>query len=216
MVIDQSGSGKLIDCPTCRIQLEVPHGTPLQRVSPRMSSRFLITAIAILTVVCVGLFTLVIANHYTQPKTIGTTSQWAASSSENPIPEITPQNSEDFKEEDTINQLISSTTLNGEIFIVTNSGVSVKLGLVPVLLIASSKLTPWLAEKELVAAREITRLDQLIKTSRDEDKKRRKVREEDRDRLEIVYKTLRSQRDGTTPGSREYLALSDKIKAVLE
>ena len=56
-------------------------------------------------------------------------------------------------------------TLNGEVFIVTKGGESIKLGLVPIGLISLADLTPYLKDKETTASNELARLEPLIKTT---------------------------------------------------
>lgn len=55
-------------------------------------------------------------------------------------------------------------TLDGEVFIVTKSAENIKLGLVSVRLVSLGDLTPYLSNKEATAAKEIARLELLVKT----------------------------------------------------
>lgn len=170
MVIDEAGAGQLVDCPKCGTPLEVPYKSkpppspaipaPAKspKLQPRRSSPLLITAIAILGLLCVGLFVLVV---------VLARSHSTASVS------ATPQTGAVF------DKLLPDITLDGEVFIVTKAGESVKLGLVPVALIPLADLMPYLSNKTAIATKEAERLDPLIQAAEEEDKRTQDAEEQE-------------------------------------
>ncbi len=158
----------------------------------RPSSHLLTTAVAVLSLLCVGLFALVL---------VLTRSRWTASVS------ATPQTGT------VLNKLLPDITLDGEVFIVTKAGESIKLGLVPVALIPLADLMPYLSDKQAVATNEIVRLGPLIQAAESEDKRLLAAEEQEEKRLEAVYDSLEAQVKKTDYTGPVYETLSKKSDA---
>ncbi len=67
-----------------------------------------------------------------------------------------------------LDKILPDITLDGEVFIVTKAGESVKLGLVPVDLIPLGDLLPYLNKKVATATNEVARLEPLVKAAQAE------------------------------------------------
>lgn len=160
ITIDEAGAGQLVDCPKCGIPVEVPYKSkPIVKTptpapakppepQPKTFSPILVTAIIGLGVLCMGLAILVVVLMRSKSPSSAVSPQYESS-------QTTPRPTTVTKAFD---KVLPDITLEGEVFIVTKGGESVKLGLVPVGLIALSNLMQNLKEKEATATNEIARL----------------------------------------------------------
>lgn len=174
-------AGQLIDCPTCNTPVEIPFSAQTVPIPPNSSPRSmpiarqpkpathkpekkpkfgLIISVVILAVVCLGLFGFVAYMLLDNGRITSTIQDGTPipPTKENPVlaEHNIPNQSTPRKPEPDI-------TLDGEVFIVTKGGESIKLGLVEVAIIPMEQLKLHLQSKAAARENEYERLNPLIK-----------------------------------------------------
>jgi hypothetical protein len=167
VAIDESGAGQLVDCPKCARPMEVPYRSnpvvtppaqaPVKPLQPptKRSSPLLVAAVVVLGLLCAGLGTIVLLLTRSKSTPPGpSVAQYQSHLPSSPVA-AAPMTR-------VLDKVLPDITVNGEVFIVTKAGVSIKLGLVPVDLIPLADLSRHLSAKTSAASNEITRLKPLV------------------------------------------------------
>lgn len=188
-------SGQLIDCPTCKKPIEIPFSRPpvaAEHVqhdvgsrpenndrlrenstqeppssSPmatppqtKASSPYLVFAVVILTLVCLGLAG---GMYYllSEKKVAGQISGTPVA----PTKENASLARRNIDRQTLAEKVLPDSTIDGEVFVVTRGGQSIKLGLVEAVLIPMDTLTPHLDARTAEKTNAFARLDPQIQAA---------------------------------------------------
>ena len=193
------------------------HGTPSSAPTPstRFMSPGLVVAFVILTLVCFGLAGGMLYLIKSQNASSGTAQGTpVAPTKENTL--IAQQTTE---EKPLIEKMLPDVTVDGEVFIVTKGGQSIKLGLVEVALIPMQTLQPYLQELHAVLTNKLSALELQIQTAESEYDRLNKekdaafqnvMRQDDYNRMQQANYTYEKARDAASSASDSWLKLTSE------